>query len=271
MQTIDFDYVRSFIYERTAIVLEAGKEYLIESRLEPLAHSEGFDSLHDLIKALRTKPFGALHHKVMEAMTTNETSFFRDIHPFETLRHVIMPNLLKQRAAEKTLNVWCAACSSGQEPYSISITLREYFPELTRWTLRCVASDLSTNMLARARSGCYSQFEVNRGLPATMLIRYFHRDGTLWQVNDDLRQLWEFRQINLAEHWPELPRMDLIFMRNVLIYFDTETKRAILGRVRQQLKPNGFLFLGTAETTLNLDNGFKRVALGKTTCYQVSN
>jgi chemotaxis protein methyltransferase CheR len=266
----EFDYVRNLIRERAGITLEPGKEYLVESRLEPLAREEGFPTLQHMIAGLKSSPFASLHQKVVQAMTTNETSFFRDVRPFDILKTVVLPELLTARAAERSLNLWCAASSSGQEPYTIAMLLRETIPvQLATWNLRFIASDISTEMLARAIQGRYSQLEVNRGLPATMLVKYFQKEGNDWQIRADIRRMVEFREINLTEPWSTLPPVDIVFMRNVLIYFDVETKKGILAKVRRLLRPGGFLFLGSAETTLNVDAGFEPVPVDRTACYRL--
>jgi chemotaxis protein methyltransferase CheR len=266
----DFDYIRKLVKERSAIVLDAGKEYLVESRLFPLLHQGGFASIEELIGKLRAQSFNCLHQKVIEAMTTNETSFFRDLHPFEALKQVVLPDLIKKRAVEKTLNLWCAASSSGQEPYSMVMLLRESFASLfASWAVKYIASDISQDMLFRCREGIYTQLEINRGLPAAYLVKYFQRMGMQWQIKEDLRKSIDFREINLANPWPNMPRMDIVMMRNVLIYFDVETKKNILGKVRQLLKPDGYLFLGAAETTLNLDEAFERVQFAQSGCYRL--
>jgi chemotaxis protein methyltransferase CheR len=265
----EFDYIRRLVLDQSAIVLEEEKLYLVESRLLPLARREGFDSISSLVDRLATRRFDGLHRKVVEAMTTNETSFFRDFHPFEALRKSILPGLLVKRDASKELNFWSAACSSGQEPYSLAILLQENFPQLSAWEVRIIATELSAEMLARAREGLYSQLEVNRGLPAHLLVKYFRQQGSDWQIREDLRGRVDFQILNLAEPWALVPPMDVILMRNVLIYFGVETKKTILGRVRQLLRPDGFLFLGGAETTFNLDDAFERVQFDRTICYRV--
>jgi chemotaxis protein methyltransferase CheR len=265
----DFEYVKNLVLKHTAIVLEAGKEYLVESRLTPLARQEGFASFEELIAQMRAQPSSGLHWKMVEAMTTNETSFFRDVHPFEALKKAILPELVTKRASERSLHIWCAASSSGQEPYTVAMLLREYFPVLASWTLRFVASDISTEMLARSREGRYSQLEVNRGLPATLLVKYFQKQGTEWQIKEELRRMIEFQQVNLAEAWPSWPPMDIILMRNVMIYFDVATKKAILSKIHRLLRPDGYLFLGGAETTMNLNDAFERIEFDKSGCYRL--
>ena len=266
----DFDYVCSLIRERAAIVLEEGKEYLVEARLTPIVREEGIDSIAELVARLRASPFNHLHTRVVEAMTTNETSWFRDIHPFEALKNVILPELMKRRAAGRTLHIWCGACSSGQEPYSIAMTICENIPNLADWNVQILATDISGEMLERTRMGCYSQLEINRGLPAPLLVKYFQKNGLDWQFREETRKMVETREMNLASVWPALPTMDIIFMRNVLIYFDVEMKKMILGKLRQVLKPDGYLFLGGAESTFHLDDSFVRAQLGKTTCFKLS-
>ena len=221
----EFEYIRQVVHDGSAIVLEPGKEYLAEARLLPLAHREGFGTLQELVSRMRGDPASLLRRKVVEAMTTNETSFFRDLHPFEALRKHVLPDLSAVRASERRLNIWCAACSTGQEPYSIAMLLREHFSHLKTWSVRLIASDLSAEILARAREGRYNQLEVNRGLPAVLLVKYFQQRASEWRIADDIRSMVEFVEINLAKAWPPLPSMDVILMRNVLIYFGLETKK----------------------------------------------
>ena len=265
----EFDYIRRLVLDQSAIVLEEDKQYLAESRLLPLARREGFDSIGSMVARLGGQKFDGLQRKVVEAMTTNETSFFRDFHPFEALRKSILPELMTERASSKELNFWSAACSSGQEPYSLAILLQEYFPTLADWRVKIIATELSAEMLARAREGRYSQQEVNRGLPASLLVKHFRQHGRDWQIAEYLRRRVEFQIINLAEAWPLLSPMDVVLLRNVLIYFSVETKKRILSKIRQLLKPDGFLFLGGAETTFNLDEAFERVQFDRTICYRV--
>lgn len=269
MTTADFDYVRQFVRSEAGIIVEPGKEYLVESRLQTLAHKDKFASVDVLVATLRAHLRSELHRKVVDAMTTNETSFFRDIHPFEALKKTILPDLIKQHATDRQLNIWCGAASTGQECFSVLMMLSEHFPELLRWNLSYVATDICLDALARAKAGRFTQLEVNRGLPAALLMKYFTRQGAEWEFRDDLRRRVDFREMNLVKDWPRMPPMDVILLRNVLIYFDVEAKKSILGKVRRLLRPGGYLLLGGAETTLNLDAGFERVALEKTTCYRL--
>ncbi|MBT6900927.1 MAG: protein-glutamate O-methyltransferase CheR [Nitrospina sp.] len=265
----DFDFISKIVREQSAIVLEKGKEYLVESRLMPLVHQEKLESLENLVKQIKMKPRGTLKDAVIEAMTTNETSFYRDIHPFETLKKEIFPELIEKRKTQKELNIWCGASSSGQEPYSLIMLLKNSFPQLNTWKTNFSASDLSNQMLNRCKSGIYSQLEINRGLPAPLMVKYFERIGTEWQGKEELRKMIQFRIINLSENWPMMGTLDLIMMRNVLIYFDVEMKKNILGRIRKILRPDGYLFLGAAETTLNLDDNFERMPFKQSGCYRL--
>jgi chemotaxis protein methyltransferase CheR len=266
----DFHYIRDFLYKQAAIVLDDGKGYLIESRLQPLAKRHGFSSLQAMVSQLRAQPQNGIHVDVVEAMTTNETYFFRDVYPFEALKKNVLPELIKKRESARQLNIWCAATSSGQEVYTILMLLKESFPSLASWKINFVASDISKEMLDRCREGCYSQLEVNRGLAAPMLVKYFQKIGVQWQIKEELRRMVDWRQINLAQNWGVLAPLDIVFMRNVLIYFDLETKRSIFGRLSKLLKSDGYLFLGGAETTMGIDDSFKRVAVEKTSYYQIA-
>lgn len=265
----EFDYIRDLVHRESAIVLDSSKTYLVETRLASLARQEQAASVTELVRRLQAHATSPLHTQVVDALTTNETLWFRDVAPFDALRDDLLPELVRSRATERSLTVWSAACSSGQEPYSVALLLRERFPELAAWQVRILASDLSGDMLARAAAGTYTQMEVNRGLPAAYLVKHFSREGTTWQLNADLRRMVTFGRVNLAADWPTIPPCDVILLRNVLIYFDVETKRQVLQRVREVLRPDGYLFLGAAETTMNLDDGFERVRMGSAVCYQL--
>lgn len=264
----DFDYVRKLVLQKSALALGPGKEYLVESRLNMLASREGFSSLHHLIQGLHLDRSGLLTCKVVEAMMTHETTFFRDVRPFDTLRRVVVPALMVRRASERSLNIWCAGCSTGQEIYSIAMLLLEHFPALAGWTVYLVGSDISKRAIDRAHAGRYTQLEVNRGLPANLLVKYFQKAKGEWQINGNLRRMANFQEMNLAGPWPRLPPMDVIFLRNVLIYFDAETRRSLLGRVHRLLNPDGFLFLGGSETTAGADDRFERLPDERSTVFQ---
>jgi chemotaxis protein methyltransferase CheR len=259
MTAQDFEFVCRLVRDRSAVVLEAGKEYLVEGRLTPIVRQLDLGSISGLVGRLRTGSDTGLTNRVVEAMVTTETSFFRDLHPFETLRTTVLPDLIRRRAGEKRLDVWCAACSTGQEPYSIALLVRESFPDLAGWRVNILATDLSTDVLDRARLGTYTQLEANRGLPAAMLVKYFRQHGSKWELDESVRRAVEFRELNLVRPWPPLPRMDLVFLRNVMIYFDVDTKKTILTRAAKLLRPDGYLLLGGAETTFNLCDEFRRV------------
>lgn len=264
----DFAFVCHLLRQRCALVLDPGKEYLVKSRLVPLAQRYGLSGLNQLIGKLRSGDAGFITEAV-EAMVTTETSFFRDIHPFETLRTTILPQLIAARRSQRQLNIWFAASSSGQEPYSVAILLKEWFPELSSWRLNLSGTDISNEMLQRCRAGRYSQVEVNRGLPTQLLLKWFQQEGAYWQLHEQIRDMVSFSPLNLAQPWPAMPKWDLVFLRNVMIYFDNDIKKAILSRVGRVLEKDGYLLLGGAETTLSLDDSFYRVESLKTGYYQL--
>ena len=245
--------------QRSGQILEPGKEYLLKSRLAPLAERHHLGDLHQLVARLRAGGHARLETEVLEAMAITETSFFRDVHPFETMRTEVFPRLIARRRTERKLAIWCAASSTGQEPYSVAMLLKEYFPELEAWDVTLVATDLSQEMLERSRAGRFSQIEANRGLSVAMREKWFQRHVKDWQIDDRLRRFVQFRQLNLSRPWPITTTWDLILLRNVMIYFDVELKKQILARVNRSLHPEGYLLLGGAETTLNLDDSFQRV------------
>jgi chemotaxis protein methyltransferase CheR len=267
-----FTFLAHFVREKSAIVLQPSKTYLLESRLMPVARQHGLESLPELVAQLKLPKNHALAQQVIDAMTTNETSFFRDIHPFDALKNEILPSLLLKREQERTLNIWSNACSSGQEIYSIAMVLSEHFPQLAGWKVRLIASDLSTSIVKKAQMGIFNQTEINRGLPMQLLLKYFTKQGLNWQIKEEIRGGIEFQEVNLIERWPPtLPTMDIVFLRNVLIYFDPATKTSVLKRANQSMRPDGYLFLGGAETTMNLEVPFNRETVGKATCYRPTN
>lgn len=270
MTDTDFDWLCDLVRRESAIVLEPGKEYLAESRLHPIARRQGYETVGELLRHLQSSRSQDLHVDVIDAMTTNETSFFRDTHPWETLRTELVPQLLERNRMTRRLTVWCGASSSGQEPYTLALLLREHFAaELEGWQVRIVATDLSPSMLARTAAGRYSQLEVNRGLPAPMLVRWFSRQGMEWEIDASVRAMVTTGRVNLADErsWGPVPKADLVLLRNVLIYFDVPTKQAILRAVHRRLEPGAPLFLGSSETTLGLVECFERVQSGKTIYY----
>ncbi len=265
LSTSDFDFIRQFVLERSGIALDDNRRYLVESRLGPLARRQNFSGLAELVIRLRAQRRSPLATLVVEAMTTNETSFFRDLHPFEVLRARILPELLRQQSQ---LSIWCAACSTGQEPYSIAMLIQENFPSIRERGLKILATDISNEVLNKAKSGRYSQLEVNRGLPAKLLVRYFRRSGRHWDIANSLKSNIKFSQINLLESRIS-EQVDIVFLRNVLIYFKEHNKKKVLANVKRALKPRGYLFLGGAETIIGLDTSFETLRLGRTICYRL--
>jgi chemotaxis protein methyltransferase CheR len=255
----DYDYLRRLLKTRSGLVLSAEKHYLVESRLLPVARKAGLFNLTGLVAKLRGPDAEALIVEVVEAMTTNESFFFRDKVPFEHFRDTIMPALLSARAASRRLRIWCAAAATGQEPYSLAIALKELGKDLRGWRVEIVATDLSTEVLEKARAGIYSQFEVQRGLPALMLIKYFTQVGEHWQIAPEVRAMVKFMPFNLLGDFAPLGRFDVVLCRNVLIYFDQATKVGVLERIADVTERDGFLMLGGAETVVGLTDRFKPV------------
>jgi chemotaxis protein methyltransferase CheR len=267
----EFEYLRTFVRDRSAIVLDDSKQYLVQTRLVPVLRDAGLPSFSALVSSLRTHPRGPLATVVIEAMTTNETSFFRDSHPFDAVTDHLVPELVSAKPGA-TIDIWCAACSSGQEPYSLAIALSEKHPALVRSRrVRIHATDIAPTMVERTRAGRFSPLEVNRGLPARHLVRYFEQDGRDWVVRAELRSMISTGVLNLTSGaWTGVPRCDLVWLRNVLIYFAPETKSAVLAKVRREvLRPGGHLFLGSSETTLHVDDNFVRREVGRSICYQI--
>lgn len=260
---MDAALVRDLVRRHAAIVLDAGKEYLIESRLEQAIRDAGIPSVGELVSRARAGQ-AAAEKSIIEAMTTHETSFFRDHHPFEVLRNVVVPGLVAKRSG-RSITIWSAACSTGQEPYSLAMMFREHFPEVRA---RIIATDLSEPILERARRGRFRQSEVNRGLPASLLVKHFVKEGTEWVLSPAVRHMVEFQKLNLLAPWTFGTSFDVVMMRNVLIYFDVPTKRQILGRLRSLVAPDGALFLGSAETTLGFDDQWDRLSHGNTSHYR---
>lgn len=266
----DFTFLADMLREKSAISIAEGKEYLVESRLAPVARAVGLEDVTALISQLR-KPFPdpVVREQVIEAMTTNETSFFRDRHPFDAMQTDVLPELIQRNATTRRLSIWSAASSTGQELYSLSMLLDTTFPELDSWDVRLMGTDLSKDVLHKARSGRFSTLEVNRGCPAPMLAKYFHRDGAEYVIDERLRRRCSFEQLNLAHPWPSLPTFDVVFCRNVLIYFELDVRREILERIRRSIPAGGYLFLGTSETTVGLVDGFTAIRLGNAVAYRV--
>lgn len=266
---LEFDYIRKLVRNCSGIVLEPGKEYLVESRIHPLLGTEGYVDFAELVRALKNNPSNGLHEKVVEALTTNETSFFRDIRPFEILKETVLPEIILRNTPKRRLNIWCGASSSGQEPYTLAILLKEHFPQLETWNINFTASDLSSEMIERCHRGTYTQLEVNRGLSANLLVKYFDREGIHWIIKKPLRDMIQFKKLNLCDPFPSMPLIDIVMLRNVLIYFDLEMKKKILERIHKCMHPEGYLFLGTAESTINLNSSFERLIAQQSGCYRL--
>lgn len=262
----NYRFLQDIIYEGSGIVLEQDKHYLLEARLTSIARRHGVESVDDLCHLLRATKEEAVHRQVVEAMTTNETLFFRDLAQYDALRTTVIPALVQQRSLTRTLSFWSAASSSGQEAYSLAIMLREM--GLGDWNLNIVGTDLADNILERARAGRYMQIEVNRGLPASMLVKYFTRVGLDWQLKDEIRRMVRFERLDLRQGGRMMGPFDVVFCRNVLIYFDIETRRQILRQIRSTLVRGGYLLLGGAETTFNVDDQFVRKMIGQAVLYQ---
>jgi chemotaxis protein methyltransferase CheR len=267
LSAADFAFVADLIRREAAIVLAPGKEYLAEARLLPVAREAGAPSVAAFLADLQRRPDPDRQRSIVDALTTNETSWFRDREPFTALTDLVVPELVRSRATTRRIRVWSAASSSGQEAYSLAITLQEALP--AGWSYEILGSDISSEMIKRAELAEYSQVEVNRGLPAPQLIQYFERNGAHWRVTPGLRRNVSFRRLNLTGPLPAMPPFDLIFLRNVLIYFDVATKKSVLRNVARLLRPDGWLFLGAAETTIGIDDNYERVAAGRTSAYRL--
>jgi chemotaxis protein methyltransferase CheR len=255
----DFDFIRKLLKERSGLTLSAEKQYLVESRLMPVAQRNRIANLFELAGRLRTGADEALIAQVVEAMTTNETFFFRDRIPFEYFRSFILPALMAARERHKRIRIWCAAASTGQEPYSLAMAIKEMGPALDDFRIEIVATDLSHEVLAKAEAGIYTQFEVQRGLPIQLLLKYFTQQGDLWQIAPQIRAMVQYRPFNLLTDYSRLGVFDLVVCRNVLIYFDQPTKSDVLDRLARVVAQDGFLILGAAETTVGLTQAFKSV------------
>jgi len=258
MRSDDFKFISQLLYDRSGLALTEDKIYLLESRLTPLARQHGLDGLEALIQKIRSTRDMALTGEVVEAMTTNESFFFRDNTPFDLFKSHVLPEMEKSRTT-KRLRIWCAAASTGQEPYSLAMILREQWHKWRDWNIEIIGTDLSQQVLDKAQAGLYSQFEVQRGLPIQMLIKYFQQEGDVWRLNQDIRSMVSYRKFNLLDSFTSMGKFDVIYCRNVLIYFDQKTKGEVLSRMRRTIADDGSLFLGAAETVLGITEAFKPV------------
>ncbi|PWC38608.1 protein-glutamate O-methyltransferase [Azospirillum sp. TSO22-1] len=259
MRVEDFDMFATLLKQRSGLVLTKDKAYLLESRLMPVARKWNMKGLDELASTVRTRKDEALLRDITEAMTTNESSFFRDQKPFDQFKQIVLPRLLETRAAKRSIRIWSAACSSGQEAYSLSMLLNEDAAKVAGWRIEIVGTDISAEMVERSKSGIYTQFEVQRGLPIQMLVKHFKQQGDKWQIGPNLRQMVSFKEWNLLGDLGGLGQFDVVFCRNVLIYFDQPTKTKVLEAIARQMPPDGVLYLGGAETVLGITDRFKPV------------
>lgn len=267
MQKTDYEFLCSFLIKRSGLSLGEKKEYLLEARLVPLAQTQGLAGIEELVRELRKGTNERLAAAVTEAMTTNETLFFRDKTPFDELREKLLPSLIEARKTTRQLRIWCAAASTGQEPYSFAMLLKDSFPELSSWKIEIIATDICSAALSRAESAVYSQFEIQRGLPIQFLVKYFQQVPNGWKVKDELCRMITFRKQNLLDTYALLGQLDLILVRNVLIYFEVDVKKTILERMASILRPDGYLMLGAAETALGVTDKLTRIRECKTAAY----
>lgn len=265
----DLALLRRLLHERSGVVLDTSRDALLEMRLSAMAIEAGFSSLPEVLEALRTEEsWGALHRHVVEALAISETTWFRDVHLWDELRRTVLPELIARREGVRRLQFWSAACASGQEPYSLAMLLAELDPSLADWNVRLLATDFSQGILQRARAGVYTQIEINRGLPARKLVQHFEKSGDAWTLRPEIRERVEFAELNLAVPWPTLPPMDLVLMRNVLLYFEPTLRQRVLRRLVQALHPEGYLVLGSSETALTMDDSFEEVRLSRAVVYR---
>ncbi|MFO0997609.1 MAG: protein-glutamate O-methyltransferase CheR [Alphaproteobacteria bacterium] len=256
MTPATFQFVKEFVKKNSGLDLGDDKKYLVENRLMPIARLKRFKDIDDLVTNLRTKAEPELVRMVTEAMTTNESFFFRDTKPFDQFKTLVLPHLIKTRAGAKSVRIWSAACSTGQEPYSLAMILREHAAQLAGWRIEIVGTDLSTDVLEKAKAGSYSQFEVQRGLPIQFLVKYFKQNGDRWQIDPSIRAMVQYKVFNLLQDPGSLGRFDVVFCRNVLIYFDNPTKGQVLAQISKYMPDDGFLYLGGAETVLGVTDKF---------------
>jgi chemotaxis protein methyltransferase CheR len=259
MMSHEFNQIRDLAKNVAGLIFTADKAYLVESRLTPVLQTFQYPSITELCAELRKGSNAKLQKAVIDALTINETSFFRDSRPFDTLRNVVLPSLIKSNATTKTLKIWCAAASTGQEPYSIAVVLVEAKAQMPGWSYSITGTDISPNAIERAKKGTYSSFEVNRGLSEPLRSRYFEPVNEQWSAKANIRSRIRFAEQNLMGDLAALGQFDIVFCRNVLIYFDVETKQKVIAKIRQCLQPNGFLFLGAAETIIGLSDQFQLV------------
>jgi len=263
----DYAYLREVVLEQSANRIDPSRNALFDARLTPIAQKAGATSLKDFVKLLKVDRTTQLHRAVAEAMTINETSFFRDLRPFEMLRETILPRLIEQRQQSRRLRIWSAASSTGQEAYSLAMLIAEHFPLLAAWDVKVVGTDISRYVVNYAQQGRYRRLEVNRGLPARMLLKYLTRDGEEWEVSARIRSMCEFQYANLCEPLPKLPIFDLVLLRNVLLYFPQQDRSYLFQGVYRQMSPDGCLVLGNAEQAEDSTDLFEIEFASSSYCY----
>ena len=261
----NYKFLQEHVYSHSGIVLEGDKHYLFECRLAPIVRQLGLESIDDLCALIQLSHHPEVGHHVVEAMTTNETYFFRDLSQYDAIRTVLLPRLIEDRGDTKKLRFWSAASSTGQEAYSLAMLLIE--AGLSNWNIQILGTDFSSQVVERARSGRYQQIEVNRGLPATLLIKHFRRSGTDWRLSDQVRRMVSFETIDLRRSMRALGPFDLVFCRNVMIYFDATTKMNILKELHGTMFRGGWLLLGGAETAFGVEEYFEKLTVGNATVY----
>ncbi|WP_120496188.1 protein-glutamate O-methyltransferase CheR [Kiloniella sp. EL199] len=259
MNVSDFDFISQFLKKRSGLVLSQDKAYLLESRLNPVARKWNLSGFDELVQKVRSTNDERILNDITEAMTTNESFFFRDQKPFDQFKDLVLPHMLEKRASSKTIRIWSAACSSGQEPYTLAMLLKEAGAALAGWKIEIIATDLSNEILDKAKEGVYTQFEVQRGLPINLLVKYFQQNGDRWQIDSSIRNMVTFKPFNLLESPASLGNFDIVFCRNVLIYFDQPTKSNVLKNIAKQMPDDGFLYLGGAETVLGISDEFQLI------------
>jgi chemotaxis protein methyltransferase CheR len=243
----DYEYLRGVVMAQSANLIDPSRNTLFDTRLTPIARLSGAVNLEDFVSMLKAGRPAHLHRAVAEAMTVNETSFFRDITLFEMLRRIILPQLIEQRMQKRRLRIWSAASSTGQEAYSLAMSIAEYFPELAHWDVKIIGTDISRHVVDYAQKGRYRRLEVNRGLPARMLLKYMVREGEEWEVVPRIRSMCEFQYANLCAPIPQLPVFDLVLLRNVLLYFSQHDRKTVFKEIHRKITPGGYLILGNAE------------------------
>ena len=268
LETSEFEFIRALMRSQAGIVIDPRRKYLVESQLVGLIRREGIASLQSLVGGMRANPGDSIEHKVIDVLSPDETAFFRDPWHFDLLRTVILPAAIEAGRPERVLNLWCAATSTGQEAYSLLMLVQEHFPELLEWKLRLLATDLSFESLERARTGRYSLLEINRGLPACLLVKHFMRQGIEWEIAETLRHRVEFQRLNLVSEWGGLPLMGVVLLCNVLAHVDVTTEHKLLVRIRRFMRPGGMLLLGANEVLRDSSDDFEPVTMNGTTYYR---